>query len=184
MLPQQRTKRRMGGRLIVLAIVLGLPACLVWREYQLHRLNHALIAAIQRVDPKAVTSLLDQGANANAQDRYEAFSAWKALLRLLTAQRPSGTGSGLSALWVDLETAYRDSRNEALYGRARQERLRTEESIAEALIAHGADPDPYARYSHVTTTLHAAVDLDWTHLAATLVSRGADVNAKDRGGIT
>lgn len=62
--------------------------------------------------------------------------------------------------------------------------MRAQESIAEASIAHGADPDPYARYSHVTTTLHTAVYLDWTHLASVLVSRGADVNAKEMSGIT
>lgn len=181
---QQSTKRRMGGWLMVTSFIIGLPVCLVWREYQLHRLNHALIAAIRRVDPKAVTSLLDQGADANAIDRYEDFRAWRALLRLVTVQRSLGTGSGLSALWVDLETAGMDAQNGALYGRERQERLRTEESIAEALIAHGADPDPYARYSRVTTTLHTAAYLDWTQMAAILVSRGADVNAKDWGGIT
>jgi hypothetical protein len=69
MVQQQRTKRKVGGWLMVTVLIIGLPVCLVWREYQLHRLNHALIAAIRSRKNATATVIGFVDANVFARKR-------------------------------------------------------------------------------------------------------------------
>src|SRR5689334_17971778 len=54
--------------LFLLLLLVGLPAWLTYRAVRQERLNRALITAIKKNDTKTVMMLLDQGADANAQD--------------------------------------------------------------------------------------------------------------------
>ncbi len=84
-----------AGLLILIAVPLGLT----WREVRQERLNQALIAAIKRNDTNSVTSLLEQGADANTRDDPgRKISIWQRLMNQLQG-RSSVTADAPTALF-------------------------------------------------------------------------------------
>lgn len=63
----KRTLRKRAAAFTILSLIglLAVPTLLTWRELRQERLNHALIAAVDRNDAIGVASLLKRGANAN-----------------------------------------------------------------------------------------------------------------------
>jgi ankyrin repeat protein len=169
------------GLAVIFACVV---AGLMWREYRRERRDRDLIAAIKKADSRAVATLLEQGANANALDRLnkkEDFHFWEVLGRVLSGQQQAEAAYGTPALWVDLAMAESELEDHRYPERDMQARMLREASIAEALIAHGADLSSRpGRFEH-PTPLHEAAFLDWTELARILVARGAEVNSLQGG---
>jgi len=95
-----------GCVLIVLLIALGLPPLLINREWQHQKRNRALIAAIRRNDERAVVSLLNAGADANARDDHKPPTPgrilaqyWERLRGKRPAPNPSVHPALLVAVW-------------------------------------------------------------------------------------
>jgi ankyrin repeat protein len=161
-------RRRRNLLLLSLLIIgIGAPGWLIYRQARQARLDSALIAAAKAIDVPAVTTLLAQGADANARDvPAEKVSFWRLLLDRLRGRRPAYEKAP-TALLVAVDSATPASS-------AKLSR------IVNALLAHGANPNVQGEYEY-TTLMWVASSGDNVNVA-NLLAHGADVRARDDDG--
>ena len=154
---------------------------LTWRQMRQQHLDHALIAAIEGWDAKAVHAALKAGADPNAwefpdnEGKSQTARAFWQFLRDHFTDHPEV--HGVPALWLALFPSLENAipADSTITGDGSQPRVQLE--IARALLDAGANPNVIAEYGS-TPLINAAYSTD----AATvqlLLDHHADVNAQD-----
>jgi ankyrin repeat protein len=179
----ERLKVKAGKKRILWVVIAGFLICfgaplvLICQQIRQDNLDHALIQAVKDLNVTAVNRLLDLGANANARDTAEPPLTLPRLLQCLLARlqhKPFvlAYGERESALLVVLS-------GEGLLGREGQA---ASDAIAVMLIRHGASID--VRGARQWSPLHSAACFGLHQTARLLLSRGADVRARNYDGNT
>jgi ankyrin repeat protein len=162
---------------LFLAVLIGLPVWIVYRQIRQERLNRDLIAAIKKNDTATVIALLNAGANPNAQDKGNVpVSASHVLLTWMDRLRGRKSTD---------QTFYPSALMVASYNYAEQGdgSITPPENPAlfKALLDRGADPNVSDEYG--TTPLIKAASYGHTSTARLLLDHGADIHVRDiRGG--
>ena len=159
-----RKKRLLLFPLGVLAVLIGIPCCLTWREVRHERLNQQLIEAIKREDTATALSALAQGADANARDEKQTLPAWKVLWNRLRGKRPAPS-TAPTALLLALEWK-RDARGKFVYPRENV-------PLIQSLLTHGAQVN--VRYEDGDPPLTYALDGGKSATSRLLILHGANV---------
>lgn len=134
-----------------------------------HKLNLALLAAVERSDSDAARHALDEGADPNAQDHIPGTAL------LYAAERPNGFE--LVHLLLDRGAdASLPSWKPPIFGAIERANLRA----VEILLDHGVDANQRESYYGQTPLIVAAryAKKGGSRILTLLVRRGADVNAR------
>jgi uncharacterized protein len=182
----KRKRLHKRGWILLLPLLLVIGCTPVWQTYrvvQQQRLNYALIVAVKRSDIPAVTTLLKQGADANARDLLpDPRSFWHHLMDDLRGKYSPTVPLAPTALLLVLERyVYVDGE---LYT-ANADSLPENPRLVELLLDYRADPNckqPFDEHPETPLTI-ACGDLKW-ETARTLIDRGADVNVAGYLGFT
>jgi ankyrin repeat protein len=183
-----RSRRVTLVTLVLLAGIVSIPIVLTWREVRQERLNHALIAAVDRNDVGAVRKWLCDGADPNAQALPEDKRPWWQRLVDLAQRRALPTAlSTETALvkaidWLPPADAGGDAWEEQ------------NASIVTALLDAGADLnrkvmlirsnwDRSSRRLIASPIVEAAQNAKWS-VVHELMAHHADINAADGYGNT
>lgn len=166
---------------ILLSLFL-LPVLLlgIWygRQVRQQRLDHALIEAIKKQDTPKAIALLDQGADANAEDKaYEPKSLWSLLEefwnRLQGFPATEEAKPTLSALLIETVGDWQKDH---------YVEFPDNPTFVQALLEHGANPN--VRSESDTTPLINACYYHRVETVRLLLEHGADPNAKSLEGKT
>jgi len=153
----------------VLAVLIGIPCFLTWREVRQERLNARLIVALQKFDTLTAIDLLKQGADANAHvTSQDTRSFWKRCLDVIGG-RHRATPNGDPAILL----AMMDHEGDAPPDRP---------ALLQALLDRGAEVN--VKTEHGDTPLHLAVWHQETSSLRLLLAYKADVNVRDADGLT
>jgi len=161
-----RKKRLLLFPLGVLAVLIGIPCCLTWREVRHERLNQQLIEAIKREDTATALSALAQGADANARDEKQTLPAWKVLWNRLRRQSNPPSTVPTALLLALKVTDRRDELGNPIYPK---ENL----PLIKALLAHGAQVNVEDENSD--TPFDFALRLDKNATVRLLIQQGAHI---------
>jgi ankyrin repeat protein len=160
---------------VLLLILVGLPALLIYRQVRQERLDVALVTALYDENaPRALTAL-QQGADPNVRMRKpENLSYWEHLRVLLRVRTAPKSRSGLSPTTLEYAFIWSEDENA---------RVRAEwNSVIEALLKHGADPNALD-YEGLTPLMQAAMTGNRTVIQM-LLDHGADTERRSRDGYT
>lgn len=166
-----RKRRRLPSLIVLLLLLVGLPAFLVWREVRQQNLDAALIAAIKAGDTETALEALAHGADPNARDtgnHKPSFATairqlWNRLSGRRTEQKPGLHPTAIQRLyWIEEET------EETLP--SPPENL----PALKALLKHGANPN--VRDAGGRTPLCCALLWEYPAAMTTLLAAGADPN--------
>jgi ankyrin repeat protein len=147
-------------------LFIGFPVWLTWRAVRQEKRDRALVDAIGRCNVNAALSLLNSGADPNAQLSPNASpSFWHVLLAVLHGRRISPTTDKTAlqlAVWEQAEIHSARERHYKLL------------PVVQALLDHGADAKKGG--------LMLAVSSDLTPIVRLLLEHGADVHLRDTDG--
>jgi hypothetical protein len=186
--PAKRYTEALRKRSIWLLLTLILLPVLIsgiWygRQVRQQHLDHALIEAIKREDTKTTTSLLDQGADANATDKpYIPMTLKSALLGMWDRIKGDKTFEDKNVYSSALLLPYHSGVLINRTGIIAIPEPNDNPELVKALLEHGANP--YFADELGTTILHYAVEHNHTETVKVLLEHHVNPNIQDHEGKT
>lgn len=162
------------GALFVGCVFFLSPFLLLLHARRQIALDRSLVGAVKKADAEAVERLLNDGAEANAQDKVVSSpSYWHVLVQMVKRKTQAANGDGPTCLNLTMETFIRGPYG--WYAEPLDEA--NAKKIVSLLLSHGARVDAQGPLREYPLCV-ACRDLRWD-TAELLVEHGANVNVKD-----
>lgn len=161
----------------LLAIMVGVPVWLTWRQARQCRLDRALIAAIEQRKPQEAMALLDAGADANARQKpQEVHPWWRYIWKRLHGNKPAPTPSNTALVLACQPRLVRHGKLSV------SQRVLAEMDLPliKALVQHGADVN--ARTAKGEPVIGLAMRYPSVEAVRVLIRHGADVKTPGASG--
>jgi hypothetical protein len=172
----KRSRRKLVGLFLVVALLLGVPALFVARQMRQEYLDVGLLRSIRENEPREAVALLKQGANPNVRELpVDTRSFWQRLLALLIPSQRTATTYTPTPLATLCEDLY-------LSPYVKESYLTEYRALVKMLLVSGANVNEKDQAD--MPLLIKTIDLGKIVQARLLIEFGADTNCQDQNGDT